>query len=62
MSTPHTWHQEQSIFPDAVRAVRNRGKYMQEAVPVGVGAMAAILGMDLEMVAEICKEAEQGEV
>ncbi len=49
-------------FPDAVRAVRNRGKYMQEAVPVGVGAMAAILGMDLEMVAEICKEAEQGEV
>ena len=35
-------------FPDAVRTVRNRGKYMQEAVPVGVGAMAAILGMDLE--------------
>ena len=35
-------------FADAVRTVRNRGKYMQEAVPVGVGAMAAILGMDLE--------------
>ena len=33
-------------FSDAVRTVRNRGKYMQEAVPVGVGAMAAILGMD----------------
>src|ERR1700731_794517 len=33
-------------FADAVRAVRNRGKYMQEAVPVGTGAMAAILGMD----------------
>src|ERR1035441_6761101 len=33
-------------FADAVRTVRNRGKYMQEAVPVGVGAMAAILGMD----------------
>lgn len=49
-------------FADAVRVVRNRGKYMQEAVPVGVGAMAAILGMDLEMVTEICKEAEQGEV
>ena len=49
-------------FADAVRAVRNRGKYMQEAVPVGVGAMAAILGMELERVAGICKDAEQGEV
>ncbi len=37
-------------FADAVRTVRNRGKYMQEAVPIGVGAMAAILGMDLEKV------------
>ena len=35
-------------FADAVRAVRNRGQYMQEAVPVGVGAMAAILGLDAE--------------
>ena len=34
-------------FADAIRTVRNRGKYMQEAVPVGVGAMAAILGMEL---------------
>src|SRR6202522_1302734 len=49
-------------FADAVRAVRNRGKYMQEAVPVGVGAMAAILGMDLGKVYEICQEAAQGEV
>jgi len=49
-------------FADAVRVVRNRGKYMQEAVPVGAGAMAAILGMDLEKVAGICKDAEQGEV
>jgi [acyl-carrier-protein] S-malonyltransferase len=49
-------------FADAVRAVRSRGKYMQEAVPVGVGAMAAILGMELERVAGICKDAEQGEV
>jgi len=49
-------------FADAVRAVRNRGKYMQEAVPVGVGAMAAILGMDLEKVAAICHDAAQGEV
>src|ERR1700752_1470897 len=49
-------------FADAVRAVRNRGKYMQEAVPVGVGAMAAILGMDLEKVAGVGQDAAQGEV
>lgn len=49
-------------FPDAVRTVRNRGKYMQEAVPVDVGAMAAILGMDLQKVAAVCADAAQGEV
>jgi [acyl-carrier-protein] S-malonyltransferase len=49
-------------FADAVRTVRNRGKYMQEAVPVGVGAMAAILGMELDKVAAICEEAAQGQV
>jgi [acyl-carrier-protein] S-malonyltransferase len=49
-------------FADAVRTVRSRGKYMQEAVPVGVGAMAAILGMDLEKVAVVCQDAAQGEV
>ncbi len=49
-------------FADAVRTVRDRGKYMQEAVPVGVGAMAAILGMDLDTVTAICGEAAQGEV
>jgi len=49
-------------FADAVRTVRNRGKYMQEAVPVGVGAMAAILGMDLEKVAGVCADASEGEV
>src|SRR5271154_2098884 len=49
-------------FADAVRTGRNRGKYMQEAVPVGMGAMAAILGMPLEKVSEIAKEAAQGEV
>jgi [acyl-carrier-protein] S-malonyltransferase len=49
-------------FSDAVRTVRNRGKFMQEAVPVGVGAMAAILGMELEKVAAICQDAAQGEV
>jgi [acyl-carrier-protein] S-malonyltransferase len=49
-------------FPNAVRTVRNRGKYMQEAVPVGVGAMAAILGMSLEKVTTVCADAAQGEV
>jgi [acyl-carrier-protein] S-malonyltransferase len=49
-------------FADAVRTVRNRGKYMQEAVPVGVGAMAAILGMPLDRVRQIAEEAGQGEV
>jgi [acyl-carrier-protein] S-malonyltransferase len=49
-------------FYDAVRTVRNRGKYMQEAVPVGVGGMAAILGMDLETVIALCNEASQNEV
>ena len=49
-------------FADSVRTVRNRGKYMQEAVPVGVGAMAAILGMDLEKVTAVCSDASLGEV
>src|SRR5689334_16946730 len=49
-------------FTDAVRTVRNRGKYMQEAVPVGVGGMAAILGMDLAKVQQICHDAAHGEV
>src|SRR5580765_8456847 len=49
-------------FTDAVRTVRNRGKYMQEAVPVGVGGMAAILGMDAEAVNAVCTDAAQGEV
>ena len=49
-------------FADAVRTVRNRGKYMQESVPVGVGAMAAILGMHLDKVIAVCHDAAQGEV
>jgi len=49
-------------FTDAVCTVRNRGKYMQEAVPVGVGAMAAILGMEPEKVSAICAEASNGEI
>jgi [acyl-carrier-protein] S-malonyltransferase len=48
-------------FADAVRTVRNRGRYMQSAVPVGVGAMAAILGMPIEQLEAICKEAAHGE-
>jgi [acyl-carrier-protein] S-malonyltransferase len=49
-------------FTDAVRAVRNRGKYMQEAVPVGTGSMAAIVGMNIEAVTTLCADAAQGEV
>ena len=47
---------------DAVRTVRRRGQYMQEAVPVGVGAMAAILGLELAAVEQACREAAAGEV
>ena len=43
-------------FPDALRTVRRRGRYMQEAVPVGEGAMAAILGLDAEQVSVACAE------
>jgi len=50
-----------SLF-DAVRLVRRRGQYMQEAVPVGQGAMAAILGLDGSVVDQVCREAAQGEV
>ncbi|HVF54760.1 MAG TPA: ACP S-malonyltransferase [Pyrinomonadaceae bacterium] len=46
----------------ALRIVRRRGRYMQEAVPVGAGAMAAILGLDLNVVEEACAEAAEGEV
>jgi [acyl-carrier-protein] S-malonyltransferase len=49
-------------FADAVRTVRKRGTYMQEAVPVGIGAMAAILGLPLETVEIACEEAAEGEV
>ena len=49
-------------FADAVRTVRNRGKYMQEAVPVGIGAMAAVLGLASDKVQKVCEEAAQGEV
>jgi [acyl-carrier-protein] S-malonyltransferase len=47
---------------DAVRIVRRRGRYMQDAVPVGTGAMAAVLGLDRDLVAQACEEAAKGEV
>jgi [acyl-carrier-protein] S-malonyltransferase len=47
-------------FGDAVRTVRNRGKYMQEAVPVGEGTMAAILALSIEKIEAACEEAAQG--
>jgi [acyl-carrier-protein] S-malonyltransferase len=46
-------------FEDAVRLVKNRGKYMQEVVPQGVGTMAAILGLENEVVEEICRISSQ---
>jgi len=49
-------------FADALRLVRRRGRYMQEAVPVGEGAMAAILGLDADQVAQACVEAAGGDV
>jgi len=49
-------------FEDALLLVRRRGELMQKAVPNGVGAMAAILGMEDEKVEEICKQCEQGQV
>jgi [acyl-carrier-protein] S-malonyltransferase len=49
-------------FADAVQIVRLRGKYMQEAVPVGEGAMAAILGMERKEVEKLCEEVASGEV
>ena len=49
-------------FGDAVTIVRRRGQYMQEAVPVGAGSMAAILGLDADTVVRACEEASQGDV
>jgi len=49
-------------FGDALRLVRRRGRYMQDAVPAGEGAMAAILGLDAEQVARACADAAEGQV
>jgi [acyl-carrier-protein] S-malonyltransferase len=47
---------------DAVSLVRRRGRYMQDAVPVGAGAMAALLGIDLNVVLSVCERAAEGQV
>ena len=49
-------------FSEAVKIVRLRGKFMQEAVPVGEGAMAAVLGMDRDQVEKLCEENSSGEI
>jgi [acyl-carrier-protein] S-malonyltransferase len=49
-------------FADAVALVTRRGRYMQEAVPNGVGAMAALLGIDLQAVMSVCERASQGQI
>lgn len=49
-------------FKDAVKLVQQRGKFMQEAVPAGQGAMAAVIGLDDALILDACKKAEQGEV
>jgi [acyl-carrier-protein] S-malonyltransferase len=49
-------------FSEAVKTVRLRGKFMQEAVPVGEGAMAAVLGMEREQIEKLCEEVSSGEV
>ncbi len=49
-------------FADAVEIVRLRGRFMQEAVPVGEGAMAAVLGLEREEVERLCEEVSDGEV
>lgn len=49
-------------FADAVSLVRQRGIFMQEAVPVGVGAMAAVMGLEREPLEQLCADAAQGQV
>lgn len=49
-------------FADAVQLVRKRGTYMQDAVPQGIGAMAAIMGLSHAVVADVCKRAANGDI
>jgi [acyl-carrier-protein] S-malonyltransferase len=53
---------EALTFSEAVKIVRLRGKFMQEAVPVGEGTMAAVLGMEREQIEKICEEVSSGEI
>jgi [acyl-carrier-protein] S-malonyltransferase len=53
---------EALTFSEAVKIVRLRGKFMQEAVPVGEGAMAAVLGMERDQVEKVCEEVSSGDV
>ena len=54
MNIPPLWRQVQSLFSDAVHTVNLRGKFMQEAVPLGEGSMAAVIGLDPDRIAEVC--------
>lgn len=49
-------------FKDAVQVVRQRGKLMQDAVPADTGAMAVVMGLDMDMVATLCRDASEGDV
>ncbi|HEY7784412.1 MAG TPA: ACP S-malonyltransferase [Pyrinomonadaceae bacterium] len=49
-------------FADAIQTVRSRGRYMQEAVPLGSGAMAAVIGAELEAIEKACEEARAGQI
>lgn len=49
-------------FADAVKTVRARGTFMQEAVPVGTGSMAAMLSIEQDLLEEVCREAAEGDI
>ena len=56
------WAAKSLVATDAIQIVRSRGRYMQEAVPVGTGAMAAVIGAELKEIEKACVEASQGQV
>lgn len=57
MNTLHLLKEGSLSFKDAVQLVRKRGQYMQEAVPLGEGSMAAVLGLSRQVVIDICTNA-----